>query len=225
MRAIFLTLAISSLFSPCLGQKKLRIPAWSFHDRNTNIVGLSVGFDTQDSMNVNSYGVRIEIPGSGWLSPVIGSSPISDDEKDFQDLKSTDLSEKIYGINVSATGSLFCSCSVNGLNINGIGNIYHEVKGITVTGIVNYTFVHQGVQITGGGNANYKMNGLSLSLLGNHALRMNGVQITALTNHANHARGVQIGLYNKSNDLRGVQLGLWNVNQKRKLPFINWAFK
>jgi hypothetical protein len=38
-------------------------------------------------------------------------------------------------------------------------------------------------------------------------------------------KGVQIGLINKSKKLKGLQIGLWNVNQKRKLPLINWNFK
>ena len=38
-------------------------------------------------------------------------------------------------------------------------------------------------------------------------------------------RGLQIGVVNKSKNLRGIQIGIWNVNQKRRLPLINWNFK
>jgi hypothetical protein len=37
--------------------------------------------------------------------------------------------------------------------------------------------------------------------------------------------GLQIGIVNKSKNLRGIQIGIWNVNQKRKLPLLNWNFK
>jgi hypothetical protein len=42
-------------------------------------------------------------------------------------------------------------------------------------------------------------------------------------NSCKKMRGVQIGLGNKSKNLKGLQIGLWNVNQKRRLPLLNWA--
>jgi hypothetical protein len=53
---------------------------------------------------------------------------------------------------------------------------------------------------------------------------MNGVQLGGLANFSKKMDGLQIALFNKSENFRGLQIGLWNVNQKRKLPFINWNF-
>jgi hypothetical protein len=49
--------------------------------------------------------------------------------------------------------------------------------------------------------------------------------ISGVFNKTKKGNGVQIGLVNMAKEMRGVQIGLWNVNQKRKLPLINWNFK
>jgi hypothetical protein len=46
-----------------------------------------------------------------------------------------------------------------------------------------------------------------------------------LLNTTENLFGLQIGLYNTSENLFGLQIGIWIVNQKRKLPFINWNFE
>ncbi len=38
-------------------------------------------------------------------------------------------------------------------------------------------------------------------------------------------KGLQIGVVNKAKRLRGIQLGIWNINERRKLPLINWNFR
>lgn len=54
--------------------------------------------------------------------------------------------------------------------------------------------------------------------------RINGVSV-GLVNHAADVRGLQIGLFNKTIELKGFQFGLWNMNEKRRLPIVNWDFK
>ena len=72
-------------------------------------------------------------------------------------------------------------------------------------------------------NDAYYMNGLQVGF-SNNGHKIKGLQIGILGNNTHEMKGVQIGLINKSKKLKGLQIGLWNVNQKRKLPFINWNF-
>ncbi len=73
-------------------------------------------------------------------------------------------------------------------------------------------------------NDAFYMNGLQLGV-SSHGFKTKGIQLAMIRNTAQEMRGVQIGLTNKSDDFRGIQIGLWNVNQKRKLPFVNWNFE
>lgn len=77
-----------------------------------------------------------------------------------------------------------------------------------IAGLFNEVIENKGVQIA----------------MSNLSKRMTGVQIGA-ANYANEKMiGIQIGLWNKSKQTKGIQLGLWNINEKRKLPIINWNF-
>ena len=69
------------------------------------------------------------------------------------------------------------------------------------------------------------VNGASISGVMNKQYIVNGLTVATLGNHNISCHGVQIGLINTCSDLQGVQFGLWNVNQRRKLPLINWNFK
>jgi hypothetical protein len=99
---------------------------------------------------------------------------------------------------------------VNGLQI-GFGNLDKTV--------IN------GIDINLSGSFDSKVNGLTISGVLNKHQEINGLTIAAMGNHDNNCKGVQIGLFNSCKNLRGFQFGLWNKNQKRKLPFINFAFK
>jgi hypothetical protein len=72
---------------------------------------------------------------------------------------------------------------------------------------------------------NYKVNGVSGVLWVNFTEIIRGLQFSLLWNDSYETKGVQIGLINRSKKLKGFQIGLWNINQKRKLPLINWNFK
>jgi hypothetical protein len=69
------------------------------------------------------------------------------------------------------------------------------------------------------------VNGMSISLVMNKQDIVNGLTVAVIGNHNIRCRGVQAGLINTCSDLKGIQIGIWNVNQKRKLPLINWNFK
>ena len=46
--------------------------------------------------------------------------------------------------------------------------------------------------------------------------------VTTFVNRQHKVNGLQIGLFNRCVELNGFQIGLWNVNEKRKLPIVNW---
>ena len=85
------------------------------------------------------------------------------------------------------------------------------------------TFTPQvnGVSLSGFMSMGEKLNGLSVNLLWNRYYHVNGVTI-GVVNSSVLTKGVQIGLINRTRRLKGLQIGLWNVNDKRKLPLINW---
>jgi hypothetical protein len=108
--------------------------------------------------------------------------------------------------------SLFASndFDVNGVTISPLGLIQEgTVNGISITPWFSYIESVNGVHLSIFNSFIMKQNGLNVSLTGSSIRQMNGVQI---------------GLFNRCKELRGIQIGLWNVNQKRKLPLINWSF-
>ena len=190
---MFLLLTINSYGQ--VEKRKNYFPIWSFHQKNINIHGISIGIGTVRTgpRYTNTNGIKIEIIGAGIAIPLIPQSPVAKDDSSFIALSKEPISERINGISLSATGTA-CDCITNGINIGFIGNI------------------------------NYQVNGLTASLLMNFAQKHNGLQF-AMFNEAYYMTGLQIGLFNKSDKSRGIQIGLWNINQKRKLPLINWNFK
>lgn len=112
----------------------------------------------------------------------------------------------------------FC---VNGLSVSPAGLMHAgTVNGIAITPL--YLFVEQvnGFDMALFFAISYKQNGLAVSV-NNSTIELNGVQI-GFFNKARRAKGVQIGVINRTVKLKGLQIGLWNVNEKRKLPIINW---
>jgi hypothetical protein len=66
-----------------------------------------------------------------------------------------------------------------------------------------------------------KVNGLAINLFANKYYVANGVEL-GIQNQAHKVNGLQVGLFNRCVELNGLQIGLWNVNEKRKMPLINW---
>ena len=219
---MFLILTISSYGQ--IGKRKNYFPIWTFHQDSINIHGLSIGlwsFNTEPRLT-NTNGIKLELIGIGILIPLIPRSPIVETDSAFIKLKEEPLSEKINGLNLSASGSV-CHCLTNGLTAGFMGQIHFQVNGISTTLFMNFTQKHNGV-MTAILNDAYYMNGLQVGL-GNNGFKTKGVQVGGILNYAKEMKGIQIGIYNKSEKLKGIQIGLWNVNQKRKLPLINWNFK
>lgn len=177
----------------------------TFHTPNRIYNGLSFGLASTmaDQRNVKTNGLRLEIPGIGFLSFMGNGFPHAKEPLDLQNLK---FSEEINGLNIS-TGS-WCACKYAGLTFAAVGQ---------------YGKLGKGVSIAGGWNSIDHQKGLQISLLVNRSYFLKGAQVS--TFNFNHTgSGLQIGLLNKSMNFKGIQLGIWNVNQKRKLPLFNWNF-
>lgn len=221
--AVIMNCIVSSLFGQS-GQKN-HFPIATFHQSNAKINGISFGLlaEMQEKHeNTVTNGLRLEFPGLGLLLPLAPRSPINEGDKL---IKNSEIKfvEKINGLNLSASGTVCSDCLVNGISLGGIGNYVHGSNGIIFSLMGNIVENQNGLELAMF-NLSHKMNGVQVGV-GNEAFDSKGVQIGILSNHSKKARGLQIALFNKSNDFRGLQLGLWNVNQKRKLPLMNWNFK
>ena len=208
---IFFILAICSY-----GQNDNRFPIWTFHEKNVNIHGISVGLvstgTSERNTNTNTNGIRLELIGIGILIPMIPNIPTFEER----------YSERINGLNLSTLGTA-CDCLTNGISVGGVGQINYQVNRISLSAMINITQKQNGIMVATV-NYSHTMNGLQLGF-NNNGEEIKGVQVALTINETEKMRGLQIGVVNKSENLRGIQIGIWNVNQKRRLPLINWNFK
>ena len=100
-----------------------------------------------------------------------------------------------------------------------------KIYGLQITPMEVEPYILYGLDISLSGSFESAIHGAGISLIINKQNIVNGLTVATVGNHNIRCRGVQVGLVNTCNDLQGVQFGLWNVNQKRKLPLINWNFK
>lgn len=188
-----------------------RFPVGTYHKKNQNINGLSVGLFSlgldDGDRNVKTNGIKIEAVGLGLILPLISRSPVAETEKAFKSEMSGEPAERVNGLSLSASGTV-CDCITNGLSLGVIGQVNRQVNGVSLSILGNLAQKHQGFQL-GFANENYVMNGFQLGI----------------SNSGSRVKGLQIGLINYSDKLRGVQIGVWNVNKKRKMPIVNWNFK
>jgi hypothetical protein len=204
--------------------KNVHSLVYTFQKNNVIINGISVGLwsHSDEPRNTTSNGLRLEIPGIGILAPIMPRSPISESDSAHYYKSIEPISEKINGVNLSLTGTV-CNCSVNGITVGGMGQVIYKVNGISAAGL-NIVEVHGGVQMAIFSNDTYILKGLQISFYGNSTYYLKGVQAGFL-NIGENTKGLQIGIFNKSKITKGIQIGLWNVNEKRRMPFINWNFK
>jgi len=213
-------------FSQESEKRKLRLPIWTFHDKNVSIFGISIGaYSTAiDYRNTVTNGLRIETPGLGFLVLLGNGSPISHIDTITKGINRQDFnfSEIINGINIS-TGSLG-SINYNGISLAFGGQTGELLNGLSISGLTSSINKVNGVSI--GGllvNETLQLNGIQISGA-NTCIIMSGIQI-GIMNEAKNMKGVQVGLINKTFKSKGIQLGLWNVNEHRQFPIINWSFK
>ena len=196
------------------GQNDNRFPIWTFHEKDVNIHGISVGLGSTiiSERNTNTNGIKLELIGLGIFVPLVPDIPTFEKQH----------SERINGLSLSALGTV-CDCLTNGVSVGGGGQINYQVNGISLSAMMNITQKQNGIMIATV-NYSHTMNGLQLGF-NNNGFEINGVQVALTINETEKMRGLQIGIVNKSENFKGIQIGFWNVNQKRKLPLINWNFK
>lgn len=209
-------------------KQKLRLPIWLTHSQNTDIIGLSLGFfpnDFEKEYNATrTYGIRVEAFPLSFIYFLAPKSPISRSEKAYESSINGNVSQQIYGINLS-TGT-FENIDAYGISVTGLMHYSRKNNGISIAGLTNTIERANGILFGFGGNEVYQGNGIMLSgVWGNGAMRFNGIQISVENYIFEKGRGIQIGFFNSAKNFRGIQLGLWNKNDKRSLPFINWQFK
>jgi hypothetical protein len=217
-----LTICLTLILTTSFGQRKIRLPLWTFNTKNTTIYGVAVGYTTTERIeNVKTSGLRLELVGLGMFLPLIPEAPIAKNDSLHNLYLKGPYTETINGINISPIGT-GCDCKVNGLNIYGAGSITGQVNGISTGFFMNITERQNGVQGSMFFNITYELNGLQAAFIGNrNSGRVRGIQIAA-ENETRELKGLQIGLYNKTTKIKGLQIGLWNVNEKRKRPIINF---
>ncbi len=191
-----LTISLACMMLICQGQKrKTYFPVWSFHQKNAVICGLSLGLWNFSDQPRNTSTNGIRLALIGE-GLLVPLIPFSP---------------------IPETETLFnekqkepFTEKINGLNIAGTGTAG--------------TFIINGISLGLFGQIVSKVNGFSASLLMNYAQIHNGIQIAAI-NEAYKMKGLQLGIINRSKETKGIQIGFWNVNERRKLPLINWNFR
>ncbi|MCG2612926.1 hypothetical protein LZZ85_01500 [Terrimonas sp. NA20] len=175
-------------------KKKFYFPGWTYHKRNAVILGVSGGlWSSMDSARkTTSIGLKLEAPGVGLLAAFVPSSPVSETDSAFQVFKKKVVSEKVYGLSVSLTGTA-CNCTVNGVSVGGIAQIQGRVNGISFSPI-SFTEVHNGIQLS----------------IFSQTYKMNGIQI-GFMNKSSRTRGIQLGLWNR-NEKRSLPILNWNFS-------------
>ncbi len=221
-------LTLCLLTSSLRGQVESRrsyFPIWSFHAERANINGISVGlwslYYNSKPRFTHTNGIKYELIGIGIGIPLAPRSPVVETDSAFNLLKKNPFSEIVNGLNLSTSGTA-CHCLTNGLTAGIIGQLNSQVNGVSLSVFMNFTQCHNGVMMSLLNDA-YYLKGLQLGF-GNHGFKTRGIQIGLLGNNAKEMKGVQIGAFNRSENFSGLQIGLWNVNQKRKLPLLNWNF-
>jgi hypothetical protein len=216
----FLTLATNAQRS----HRRNYFPIWTFHQDSIRIHGVSIGLltDNVSPGNTLTNGMRIELLGLGFLLPLMPSSPVADSEEELESVFVRGISQKVNGINLSTTGTTG-SCYVNGISAGAVGQILLQVNGVAVSGLMNLIQKQNGLMLAFFNHA-YIINGSQMGC-SNRATELCGLQLAAISNYALKGKGLQIGLINRCEELRGLQIGLWNVNQRRRMPLVNWGFR
>jgi hypothetical protein len=178
-------------------EKKVHFPVGTFHQNNVNIYGISGGLSYFPNMpeNVSTHGINLSLIGEGILAFALPCSPIPNDDCSFNTVWEGDT--MVHKIDgINLSGSgTMGYCNINGFSTGYVAQVVNRINGLSVVGMLNYVQVN------------------------------NGVQAAIFITEAYKMRGLQIGAYNKSHHTRGIQIGLWNVNERRKMPFINWNFR
>jgi hypothetical protein len=189
----------ASLFS--FGQKKVRPVIWFGPANNVSVCGINISplvykLPTRSTIN----GLNIEGVGLPVFSFMIPHDPV-----DQQINMNIGDDFNVNGLTVGPLGLLHKG-TVNGLAATTWFSVIDQVNGMNIALIGSVVLKQRGVSVTGYFNSAYDMEGVQISVI----------------NTAKSVHGLQLGLINRTTFLNGLQIGLWNINEKRKLPVINW---
>lgn len=219
-KILLIIVGLCTIYNSLQAQKRKNFfPAGTYHRNNSSIHGISVGIFTEPQKFGNTNGIKIEAIGLGIALPLAPSSPIAAHKQEYDSIMRQPIKGRTNGLVLSASGTI-CDCKTNGVSLGYIGQLNRIVNGLSAAMMLNEAHKHNGAQLGGIFSFAYEVNGLQMSPI-NHAQLSNGIQIGIYNNSATQ-RGLQIGLFNKTKQHRGLQLGLWNVNEKRKMPLLNW---
>ncbi|PHR47971.1 MAG: hypothetical protein COA32_05420 [Fluviicola sp.] len=170
-------------------------------NKSPNIYGLALGLIGSEVRcdkfyTKKSHGLNIQLLGQGFFTPFY----VFNSKLNWSNYEKDTLT---YGDSTDVKRVVH-----NGLLISVFGTFSEDINGVSISPWMSM---------------NHKVNGLNLNLLINSTHTMNGLSI-GLYNSTYKTNGVQVGLVNQTKKLKGFQFGIWNVNNKRKLPFINWCF-
>lgn len=184
---------------------------WSHHEDSVNVVGLSVGGSNffKETTCTKTQGIRISVLGEGIAAFMLPRAPLPTSRAEYDSSMIYEPPIEVNGISLSGTGDLFES-NINGVIIGGMAHVTNKSNGYSMTLMYNFAVRHQGVQVATAINMAYVIRGIQMSIIGNEAEEL---------------RGLQLGIRNRSKNTKGIQVGLWNINEKRKLPLINWSFR
>lgn len=117
--------------------------------------------------------------------------------------------------------------AINDIDTESLPPEMNKINGMQLSLVNMEPTVTNGLEVSLSSNlsAPSVINGVAISPLYNFHHTSSGVAISTFANVSARCRGVQIALVNSCKDSKGIQLGFWNVNEKRKLPLINWNFK
>lgn len=199
----YLSVILCLSFLPAMSQSikpDRRLLLGSFHRHHHKITGISYGLwsGSRKPRNTTTSGLRLEILGEGIILPLLPGDPLATNDSEFIAVMHDTASEKIRGINLSATGS-WCDCNITGISMGIIGEIFTKVRGISAAFFINAAQEHSGIQ---------------LALFATDAYKMSGLQV-GLFNNSQKTRGIQIGLWNR-NERRALPLINWNFSRKNK---------
>ncbi len=148
MKKVFFIFFAISFVACSYGQNDNRFLLWTFHEEDVNIHGVSVGlWSVNNERNTNTNGIKLELIGLGIGTPLMPSSPVTGSESEFLAYREEPLSEKINGLNLSASGTICPYCRTNGIVAGFIGQINYEVNGMAVSLFGNWTQKQNGIMM------------------------------------------------------------------------------
>jgi hypothetical protein len=213
-------LVLFTAFSAPADENKCIYGIWYLPSGVNTVNGLTLTcLGCLDNGRCVSNGIRLELPGFGFLLP-LAPSPRVDSEDAYADLVSRPAEKVITGLNVSLTGTV-TEGDIRGISIGGLDQQSIRAYGIFGALLANNAVDLRGIQVAVFDNNAGRVRGLQLGIVQNRSFSLQGLQIGAYNSCTGGKGGLQIGLVNRRGTT-GCQIGLLNINQLRIMPFFNW---